>query len=77
MFQVEDRSKVVKTAFKMLDLDRDGFITKEEFIQVHISTFQMNYGAQFLYELWRKDSLIYPPHLLHIFPLVSGVKDVG
>ena len=49
----------------MLDLDRDGFITKEEFIQVHISTFQMNYGAQFLYELWRKDFLIYPPHPLH------------
>ena len=32
--QVEDRTKVVKTAFKMLDLDKDGFITKEEFIQV-------------------------------------------
>ena len=46
IFQVEDRSKVVKTAFKMLDLDRDGFITKEEFIQVHISTFQMNYGEK-------------------------------
>ena len=24
----------MKTAFKMLDLDKDGFITKEEFIQV-------------------------------------------
>ena len=43
---MEDRSKVVKTAFKMLDLDRDGFITKEEFIQVHISTFPMNYGGK-------------------------------
>ena len=29
-----DRTKVVKTAFKLLDLDHDGYITKDEFTQV-------------------------------------------
>merc|ERR1711936_1082735 len=31
--KVGDKSKVVKTAFKVLDLDKDGYITKDEFSQ--------------------------------------------
>ena len=53
----------------MLDLDRDGFITKEEFIQVHISTFQMNYGGKI------SSSILI--HYTSFLLLVSGVKDVG
>ena len=36
MQQAEGKSKRTETAFKMLDLNKDGFITKEEFLKVKV-----------------------------------------
>ena len=36
MSEKEGKETVTDIAFKLFDMDRDGFITREEFTQVHI-----------------------------------------